>query len=76
MVPDGSRFSTRFLWAEVNIIFQKTYSELVQIKSGQKRFQKNLTLKEQYFNTIKDDLDKGCIITNPLSHTQNGTVWE
>ena len=48
------------LWAEDNIELPNNYfSALVQLKSLEKRLAKDQTFREKYWNTIKEDLDKG-----------------
>ena len=50
-------------WAEDNIEFPNNiFSALVQLKSLEKWFTKDQTLREKYLNTIKEYLDKGYVV--------------
>ena len=57
------------LWADDNIQFPNNYfSSLVQLKSLEKRLSRDTTLSENYANTIREDLEKGYLITVPDAH--------
>ena len=57
-VHNGKRMDVEKLWAEDNIELPNNYfSALFQSKSLEKRLTKDQTLRENYSNTIKEDLD-------------------
>ena len=59
---DSSRYQVGMLWAENGSSLPNNYfPALVQLKSLERRFRKDLELKQKYGKTIQDDLDKGCI---------------
>ena len=68
-VHNGKRYNVRMLWAEDNIELPNNYfSALVQLKSLEKRFTKDQTLREKYSNTIKEDLDQGYVVRVKDAH--------
>ena len=59
---NGKRYDVGIMWAEDNIELPNNYfSAVVQLKSLEKRLTKDQTLRENYSNTIKEDLDKGYV---------------
>ena len=57
------------LWADDNVELPNNYfSSLVQLKSLSKRLSRNTSLKENYAKTIREDLEKGYLITVPDAH--------
>ena len=57
------------LWADDNIQLPNNYfSSLVQLKSLEKRLWRDTSLKETSANTIREDLEKGYLITVPDAH--------
>ena len=68
-VHNGKRYNVGMLWAEDNIELPNNYfSALVQLKSLEKRLAKDLTLREKYSNTIKEDLDKDYVLRVKDAH--------
>ena len=66
---NGKRYNVGILGAEDNIELPNNYfSALVQLKSLQKRLAKDQTLREKYSNTIKEDLDKGYVVSVKDAH--------
>ena len=60
---DGSRYQVGMLWAEDESQLPNNYfSALVQLKSLERRLEKDAELKERYAQTIKDDFSKGYIV--------------
>ena len=54
---NGQRYDVGLLWADDNIQLPKNYfSSLVQLKSLKKRLSRDTSLKENYANTILEDL--------------------
>ena len=57
------------LWVEDNIELPNNYfSALVQLKTLEKLLTKDQTLRENYSNTIKEDLDKGYVVRVKDAH--------
>ena len=51
------------LWTDDSVkLLDNYYSSLIQFKSLEQRLSRNLSLKEQYSKTVRDDLEKGYII--------------
>ena len=68
-VHNGKRYEVGMLWAEDNIELPNNYfSALDQLKSLEKRLTKDQTLREKYSNTIKEDLDKGYVVSVKDAH--------
>ena len=66
---NGQRYDVGMLWADDNIQLPNNYfSSLVQLKSLEKRLSRDTSLKETYANTIREDLEKGYLITVPDAH--------
>ena len=66
---NGQRYDVGMLWADDNVQFPNNYfSSLVQLKSLEKRLSRDTSLKENYANTIREDLEKGYFITVPDAH--------
>ena len=66
---NGQRYDVGMLWAEDNIQLPNNYfSSLVQLKSLEKRLSRDTSLKENYANTIREDLGNGYLITVPDAH--------
>ena len=66
---NGQRYVVGMLWADDNIQLPNNYfSSLVQLKSLEKRLSRDTSLKETYANTIREDLEKGYLITVPDAH--------
>ena len=60
---DGTRYVVGMLWTDDSVkLPDNYYSSLIQFKSLEQRLSKNLSLKKQYSKTVRDDLEKGCII--------------
>ena len=58
-VHNGQRYYVGMLWADDNIQLPSNYlSSLVQLKSLEKRLSRDTTLKQNYANTIREDLEK------------------
>ena len=67
---NGQRYDVGMLWADDNIQLPNNYcSSLVQLKSLEKRLSRDTTLNKNYANTIREDLEKGYLITVPDAHT-------
>ena len=57
------------IWADDNIQLPNIYfSSLVQLKSLGKQLSRDTTLNENYANTIREDLEKGYLVTVPDAH--------
>ena len=66
---NGQRYDVGMLWADDNIQLPNTYfSSLVQLKSLEKWLLRDTSLKETYADTIREDLEKGYLITVPDAH--------
>ena len=66
---NGQRYDVGMLWADDNIQLPNNYfSSLVQLKSLEKRLSRHTTLNENYANTIREELEKGYLITVPDAH--------
>ena len=66
---NGQRYDVGMLWADDEIQLPNNYFlALVQLKSLEKRLSRDTSLKENYANTIREDLGKGYLITVPDSH--------
>ena len=62
-IHDGERYSVGMLWAEDDVQLPNNYySSLVQLKSLEKRLDKDPALRSQYAETINSDIDKGYVI--------------
>ena len=60
---DGSRYVVGMLWADDNIhLPDNFYASLVELKSPEKRLEKDLNLKTQYASDIRSDIEKGYIV--------------
>ena len=65
----GQRYDIDMLWADDNIQLPNNYfSSLVHLKSLEKRLWRDTRLSENYANTIREDLEKGYLITVPDAH--------
>ena len=64
---NGQRYDVGMLWAD-DILPNKYFSSLVQLKYLQKRLSRDTTLHKNYANTIPEDLEKGYLITVPDAH--------
>ena len=63
---NGQRYDDGILWADDNIQLPNNFFlPLVQLKSLEKRLSRDTSLKENYANTIREDLGKGYLITVP-----------
>ena len=57
------------LWADDNVqLLHNSFSSLVQLRSLQKRLSRDKKLNEKYADTIREDLEKGYLITVPDAH--------
>ena len=67
---NGQRYDVGMLWADDNIQLRNNFfSSLVQPKSLEKRLSRGDTsLKENYANLIREDLEKRYLITAPDAH--------
>ena len=67
---NGQRYDVGMLWADDNVQLPNNYvfSSLVQLKSLKKGLSRDTSLKENYANTIREDLDKGYLIRDPDAH--------
>ena len=66
---NGQRYDVGMLWADDNIPLPNNYfSSLVQLKFFEKRLSRDTLMKESYANTIREDLEKGYLITVPDAH--------
>ena len=66
---NGQRYDVGMLWADDNIQLPNNYfSSLVQLKSLGKRLSRDTRLNENYANTIREDLERGYLITVPDAH--------
>ena len=56
--------AVRMLWADNNIHLPDNfyYASLVQLKSLEKRVEKDLNLKTQYASDIRSDVEKGYVV--------------
>ena len=62
----GQGYDVGMLWADDNIQLPNNYfSSLVQRKSLKMRISRDTTLNENYYNTIREVLGKGYLITFP-----------
>ena len=60
---DSERYTVGMLWSDDNIVLPNNYyTSLVQLKSLEKRLDKDTELKAQYTKTINDDIEKGYVI--------------
>ena len=65
----SQRYDVGMLWADDNIQLPNNYfSSLVQLKSLEKRLRRDTSFKENYANTVREDLGKGYLITVPDAH--------
>ena len=63
---DGQRYSVGMLWAEDKRELPNSfYSASAQLKSLEKRFDKDLELKQRYSKSIVEDIEKGYVIIVP-----------
>ena len=68
-IHNGQRYDVGMQWADDNIQLPNNYfSSLVQRKSLEKRLSRDTSLKENYANTIREDLGKGYLITVRDAH--------
>ena len=66
---NGQRYDVGMLWADDSVQLPNNYfSSLVQLKSLEKRLSRDTSLKENYANTIREDLEKGYLVTVPDAH--------
>ena len=66
---NGQRYDVGMLWADDNIQLPNNhFLSLVQLKSLQKRLSRDTTLNENYANTIRENLEKGYLLTVPDPH--------
>ena len=62
-VHDGERYSVGMLWTTDNVKRPNNYyASLVQLKSFERRLEKDPELKPKYIKTVHDDLQKGYVI--------------
>ena len=62
-VHDGERYSVGMLWATDNVTLPNNYyAALVQLKSLERRLEKDPKLKSNYIKTVHDDIQKGYVI--------------
>ena len=62
-VHDEDRYSVGMLWATDNVTLPNNYyASLVQLKSLERRLEKDPELKSNYIKTVHDDLQKGYVI--------------
>ena len=60
---DGERYSVGMLWNDDNVTLPNNYySSLVQLKSLEKRLDRDLDLRVKYTETIDSDIEKGYVI--------------
>ena len=66
-VHDGERYTVPMLWSDNDVSLPNNYySSLAQLKSLEKRLDKDPLLREKYTETIREDISKGYVITvNP-----------
>ena len=68
-VHNGKRYDVGMLWAEDNIeLLNNYFSALVQLIFLETRLTKDQTLRENYSNTIKEDLDRGYVVRVKDAH--------
>ena len=68
-IHNGQRNDVGMLWAGDNIqLPNNNFSSLVQFKSLEKRLSRNTSLKENYANTIREDLEKDYLTTVHDAH--------
>ena len=68
-VHNGKSYDVGMLWAENYIELPNNYfSALVQLKSLEKRLTKDQLLRKKYSNTMKENLDKGYVVTVKDAH--------
>ena len=68
-ILNSQGYDVGMLWADDNIQLPNNYfSSLVQLKSLEKRLSRDTSLKENYANTIREDLEKGYLITVHDAH--------
>ena len=61
---DGERYIVPMLWNDKESTLPNNYfSSLAQLKSLEKRLDKDLSLREKYAETIREDIQKGYVIT-------------
>ena len=61
---DGERYIVSMLWNDKESTLPNNYfSSLAQLKSLEKRLNKDPSLREKYAETIRDDIQKGYVIT-------------
>ena len=72
-------YNVGMLWADDNIQLLKNYlSSLIRFKSLEKRFARDITLKENFEKTVDEDIQKGYVITVPDAHMaeqRSETEW-
>ena len=66
-VHDGERYTVPMLWSDNDVSLPNNYySSLAQLKSLEKKLDKDPLLREKYTETIREDISKGYVITvNP-----------
>ena len=66
-VHDGERYTVPMLWSDNDVSLPNNYySSLAQLKSLEKRLDRDPLLREKYTETIREDISKGYVITvNP-----------
>ena len=68
-IHNGQSYDVGKLWADDNIqLLNNYFSSLVQLKSLEKRLSRDTSLKENYANSIREDLEKGYLITVHDAH--------
>ena len=61
---DGERYNVPMLWNDKESTLSNNYfSSLAQLKSLEKRLDKDPSLREKYAETIREDVQKGYVIT-------------
>ena len=69
IIHNGQRYDVGMLWADDNIQLPNNYFlSLLQLKSLEKRLSRDTSLKENYANTIREDFEKGYLITFNDAH--------
>ena len=60
---DGTRYTVGMLWSSDDVTLPNNYyASLVQLKSLERRLEKDQELKAKYVKTVHDDLEKGYVI--------------
>ena len=72
---DGNRYSVGMLWINKDINLPNNYySAFAQLKSLEKRLEKDPDLKKSYDKTIQDDLEMGYIV--PIEYKELNTLTD